>query len=348
MPALKLASIAYSPPRFPRVLALTGPDAPSQSMLPESDPETTADLREDHQPPENDEPPNIEELRQIENELPKGSYDDDDDPRNYLQTIRKVALLTKESELAKRIKEDGPDNITARDALVKANLRLVVPIAKRYKNKGLSFSDLIQEGNLGLIRAAEKHDHTLGEFANYAPWWIKQSITRALADKSRTIRVPVHMVQGMHKLNKANARLSVDRELTTKDELAGKLAGEMGVSVEKVREFATASKTTTSLTTPDDTRSEDILEDLKAKQPLDLVTQRFLKSDIEQVLKSLTPREREVITMRFGLDDKGKRKVTEIAKIFGVTTTRIRQNIRAAIEKLRRPNSSKQLKGYLG
>ncbi len=371
----------YNPPRFPKALALTVPDAVFLPIVSKPDLEITTDLNIPSTYPSalelnpalekpeevldsneirtqktlesDDEPPSAENLKQIENELPDETPADaykDDLVGIYLQEIREIPLLKREEEikLAKIIANGGPDSITARNDLVEGNLRLVVSIAKIYRNKGLPFLDLIQEGNLGLMRAAEKYDHSLGwKFATYATWRIRQSITRALADKSRTVRVPVHMVEDISKLDKIKKRLSqkLNREPTI-----GELVDEMGITVEKIEELTAANKKTASLTAPD--REEDkelgaILEDDKAPQAYNVAVNNFLKSDIKKVLKSLMLRERKVIIMRFGLDGEGEKSLDEVGKIFKITRERVRQIEVEAIIKLQKPHRSKQLEDYL-
>lgn len=278
----------------------------------------------------------------------------DDSVKIYLQQIGKVPLLSTEEEieLAKSI-EIG--NEEAKNRLVKANLRLVVSIAKKYIGRGLSFLDLIQEGNLGLIRAAEKFDYKRGyKFSTYATWWIQQAITRGIADKSRTIRLPVHMIETIGKLKKVTRDLTNDlNRKPTKEEIAEK----MGISVSKLRLVMKATQSTISLETPLNKKEEasrigDFLIDNKSESPDSKVVQDSLTTELDKILSSLRPRERDVLRLRFGLDDGNKRTLEEIGQLFGVSRERIRQIETRAINKLRRLCRSnrgiKSLKNYLG
>ncbi len=275
----------------------------------------------------------------------------DDSIRLYLREIGRIPLLKAEEEidLARRIATGGYDGIVAKRQLVQANLRLVVSIAKKYLNRGLPFLDLIQEGNLGLIRAAEKFDPERGyKFSTYATWWIRQGITRALADKSRTIRVPVHMVETINKFKKITRELSqgLNRRPTENE-----LSAAMDVSVQKVKEIVSANRTPVSLETPlgkeEDSRLGDFIADAESARPDSSATDELLRTDIEQVLNSLLPREREVIRLRYGLDDGRERTLEEVGQLFGITRERVRQIEFKAMRKLRQPDRCTKLEGYL-
>lgn len=278
----------------------------------------------------------------------------DDSVKIYLQQIGRVKLLSTEEEieLAQKIAE-GDEK--AKNKLVKANLRLVVSIAKKYIGRGLSFLDLIQEGNLGLIRAAEKFDYKRGyKFSTYATWWIQQAITRGIADKSRTIRLPVHMIETIGKLKKVTRDLTNElNRKPTKEEIAAV----MGISISKLRLVMKATQSTISLETPLNKKEEasrigDFLIDTKSDTPDTKVVQDSLTSELDKILSSLRPRERDVLRLRFGLDDGNKRTLEEIGQLFGVSRERIRQIETRAINKLRRLCRSnrgiKSLKNYLG
>lgn len=314
--------------------------------------------------------PNSSELEQIESELGNDLLDDDfdlildnnafdpkfeagtdDSIRLYLREIGRIHLLNadEEIELARRIAKSGEDGARAKRQLVQANLRLVVSIAKKYLNRGLPFLDLIQEGNLGLIRAAEKFDPERGyKFSTYATWWIRQGITRALADKSRTIRVPVHMVETINKFKKITRELSqgLNRRPTENE-----LAVALDVSVQKVKEIVAANRTPVSLETPlgkeEDSRLGDFISDVESARPDSSATDELLRKDIEHVLGSLLPREREVIRLRYGLDDGRERTLEEVGQLFGITRERVRQIEFKAMRKLRQPDRSNKLEGYL-
>ncbi|MEF2964711.1 RNA polymerase sigma factor RpoD [Paenibacillus sp. M1] len=286
------------------------------------------------------------------------SFDDDltlppgikiNDPvRMYLKEIGRVPLLTAEDEmeLAKRI-ENGDEE--AKRRLAEANLRLVVSIAKRYVGRGMLFLDLIQEGNMGLIKAVEKFDHKKGfKFSTYATWWIRQAITRAIADQARTIRIPVHMVETINKLIRVSRQLlqELGREPTPEE-----IAAEMDLSVEKVREIMKIAQEPVSLETPigeeDDSHLGDFIEDHEALAPADAAAYELLKEQLEDVLDTLTEREENVLRLRFGLDDGRTRTLEEVGKVFGVTRERIRQIEAKALRKLRHPSRSKRLKDFL-
>ena len=272
----------------------------------------------------------------------------DDPVRMYLKEIGKVPLLHTEDELklAERMAEGDEE---AERQLAEANLRLVVSIAKRYVGRGMLFLDLIQEGNLGLIKAVEKFDYRKGyKFSTYASWWIRQSITRAIADQARTIRIPVHMVETINKLLRVTRQLlqELGRE-PTHDELAKAL----GTSVERVREIQKIAQDPVSLETPigeeEDSHLGDFIQDESAPAPADSATYMLLREQLTNVLDTLTPRESRVLKLRFGLDDGRMRTLEEVGKEFNVTRERIRQIEAKALRKLRHPSRSKKLKDYL-
>jgi RNA polymerase primary sigma factor len=277
----------------------------------------------------------------------------DDSVKIYLQQIGRVKLLTTDEEidLAKRIAEGDNE---AKNRLVAANLRLVVSIAKKYIGRGLSFLDLIQEGNLGLIRAAEKFDYRRGfKFSTYATWWIQQSITRGIADKSRTIRLPVHMIETIGKLKKVTRDLTNELNRTpTKEELAAR----MGISLAKLRLVLKATQSTISLETPLHTKDEtskigDFLVDETTESPDTRVSQESLVEELDRILDTLRPRERDVLKLRFGLNDGNKRTLEEIGQLFGVSRERVRQIETRALNKLRKMvrnnRNIKSLRNYL-
>ena len=271
-----------------------------------------------------------------------------DPVRMYLKEIGRVDLLsaTEEIELATRI-EDGDEE--AKKRLAEANLRLVVSIAKRYVGRGMLFLDLIQEGNMGLIKAVEKFDYRKGfKFSTYATWWIRQAITRAIADQARTIRIPVHMVETINKLIRVQRQLLQDlgREPTPEE-----IGEEMDLTPDKVREILKIAQEPVSLETPigeeDDSHLGDFIEDQEAISPSDHAAYELLKEQLEDVLDTLTDREENVLRLRFGLDDGRTRTLEEVGKVFGVTRERIRQIEAKALRKLRHPSRSKRLKDFL-
>lgn len=279
--------------------------------------------------------------------VPKG-ISVDDPVRMYLKEIGKVPLLTaaEETSLAKRI-EAGDD--LAKTMLAEANLRLVVSIAKRYVGRGMLFLDLIQEGNLGLIKAVEKFDYTKGyKFSTYATWWIRQAITRAIADQARTIRIPVHMVETINKLIRVSRQLLQD---LGRDPLPEEIAQEMNLEVEKVREIQKIAQEPVSLETPigeeEDSHLGDFIPDDDAQAPAEAATFTMLKEQLVEVLDTLTEREQKVLRLRFGLDDGRARTLEEVGKEFDVTRERIRQIEAKALRKLRHPSRSKKLKDFL-
>jgi len=279
--------------------------------------------------------------------LPEG-ISIDDPVRMYLKEIGKVPLLTPEEEieLAKRMEQGDPE---AKRRLAEANLRLVVSIAKRYVGRGMLFLDLIQEGNLGLIKAVEKFDYKKGyKFSTYATWWIRQAITRAIADQARTIRIPVHMVETINKLIRVQRQLlqELGREPTPEE-----IANEMDMPVEKVREIMKISQEPVSLETPigeeEDSHLGDFIPDEEAPAPAETASFTLLKEQLLEVLDTLTPREEKVLRLRFGLDDGRARTLEEVGREFNVTRERIRQIEAKALRKLRHPSRSKKLKDYL-
>lgn len=272
----------------------------------------------------------------------------DDPVRMYLKEIGKVPLLSadEEVELAQRM-EKG--DIEAKRRLAEANLRLVVSIAKRYVGRGMLFLDLIQEGNLGLIKAVEKFDYTKGfKFSTYATWWIRQAITRAIADQARTIRIPVHMVETINKLIRISRQLLQEMG---REPLPEEIAVEMDLPVEKVREIMKIAQEPVSLETPigeeEDSHLGDFIPDEDAPAPAESAAFTLLKEQLIDVLDTLTPREEKVLRLRFGLDDGRARTLEEVGKVFNVTRERIRQIEAKALRKLRHPSRSKKLKDYL-
>ena len=275
----------------------------------------------------------------------------DDPVKVYLKEIGRVPLLTPDEEvqLALDIKEGGPKGERAKQRLSEANLRLVVSIAKRYVGRGMQFLDLIQEGNLGLIKAVEKFDHTKGfKFSTYATWWIRQAITRAIADQARTIRIPVHMVETINKVKKVSSQLLHENG---HEPSAEEIAERLEMPVDKVREIMRVAQEPVSLETPigeeEDSHLGDFIPDDEAPVPAEAASQTLLKEQLAEVLKTLTPREEKVLRLRFGLEDGRPRTLEEVGKEFNVTRERIRQIEAKALRKLRHPSRSKKLKDFL-
>ena len=272
----------------------------------------------------------------------------DDPVKVYLKEIGRVPLLTpdEEVELAERILQ-GDEK--AKQRLAEANLRLVVSIAKRYVGRGMQFLDLIQEGNLGLIKAVEKFDHTKGfKFSTYATWWIRQAITRAIADQARTIRIPVHMVETINKVKKVSSQLL---HRNGHEPTAEEISAELDMPVDKVREIMRVAQEPVSLETPigeeEDSHLGDFIPDEDAPVPAEAASHTLLKEQLSDVLKTLTPREEKVLRLRFGLEDGRPRTLEEVGKEFNVTRERIRQIEAKALRKLRHPSRSKRLKDFL-
>ena len=288
--------------------------------------------------------------KQLEEEYENAKLDDP--VRMYLKEIGKIPLLTPEEELevAKDlVSEDEKARDAARKRMSEANLRLVVSIAKRYVGRGMQLLDLIQEGNLGLMKAVEKFDYTKGyKFSTYATWWIRQSITRAIADQARTIRIPVHMVETINKVLRTSHSMvqSLGREPTTQE-----IAAELHMDVQKVEEILKIAQEPVSLETPigeeDDSHLGDFIQDDDASQPAEEASYTLLREQLEEVLKTLTPREEEVLRMRFGLIDGKPHTLEEVGKKFDVTRERIRQIESKALRKLRHPSRSKKLRDFL-
>ena len=272
----------------------------------------------------------------------------DDPVKVYLKEIGRVPLLTSEEEieLAIRISENDEE---AKRRLSEANLRLVVSIAKRYVGRGMQFLDLIQEGNLGLIKAVDKFDYTKGfKFSTYATWWIRQAITRAIADQARTIRIPVHMVETINKVKKTNSMLLHENG---RDPTAEEIAERLDMPVEKVREILRVAQEPVSLETPigeeEDSHLGDFIPDDEAQAPVDAASMALMREQLAEVLKTLTPREARVLSLRYGLEDGNPKTLEEVGKEFNVTRERIRQIEAKALRKLRHPSRSKKLRDFL-
>ena len=290
------------------------------------------------------------DVEKIDLSIPEG-VSIEDPVRMYLKEIGKVPLLTAEEEieLSKQMEMGGEIGKKAQQRLAEANLRLVVSIAKRYVGRGMLFLDLIQEGNLGLIKAVEKYDYRKGfKFSTYATWWIRQAITRAIADQARTIRIPVHMVETINKLIRVSRQLlqELGREPTPEE-----IADEMNMSVERVREILKISQEPVSLETPigeeEDSHLGDFIQDDNVPVPADAAAFTLLKEQLVEVLGTLTEREQKVLRLRFGLDDGRARTLEDVGKEFNVTLERIRQIEAKALRKLRHPSRSRKLKDYL-
>ena len=302
-----------------------------------------------------EEEPNIEDLKEVEDlkldEITDTSYEGisvDDPVRMYLREIGRIPLLSydEELELAKKVL-DGDEE--AKKELAESNLRLVVSIAKKYVGRGMLFLDLIQEGNMGLIKAVEKFDYTKGfKFSTYATWWIRQAITRAIADQARTIRIPVHMVETINKLIRTSRHLlqQLGREPTPEE-----IAAEMEIPAEKVMEIQKIAQDPVSLETPigeeDDSHLGDFIQDDDSPAPHDSAAYTLLKEQLEDVMSTLTPREAKVLKLRFGLEDGKARTLEEVGREFEVTRERIRQIEAKALRKLRHPSRSKKLRDYM-
>ncbi len=301
-----------------------------------------------------------EELNEISNDVSRFSTAEEmtkilaqeglpvEDPvRMYLKEIGQIPLLDldTETELARKMYEGDED---AKNRLVESNLRLVVSIAKRYMGKGMVLLDLIQEGNLGLMKAVEKFDYTKGKFSTYATWWIRQAISRAIADQSRTIRIPVHMVETIHKVSRSQRQLLQEygREATSDE-----IAADIGMNADKVREIMKISQDPVSLETPigeaDDSHLSDFIPDDDTPTPVDEASYHILREQLGEVLHTLTPREEMVLKLRFGLVDGRTRTLEEVGQEFNITRERIRQIEAKALRKLRHPSRSKRLKDYL-
>jgi RNA polymerase primary sigma factor len=295
--------------------------------------------------------PGEEDLVEAEEEDPVLTKEDsftEDSVRLYLREIGRVKMIKpdEEIELARRIAKGDE---TAKKKLIQANLRLVISIAKKYVNRGLPFQDLIQEGNLGLIRAAEKFDHTKGfKFSTYATWWIRQAISRGLADKSRTIRVPVHMVESINKMKKMSARLA--QELGRKP-TESELAQSMELPVNKVQEIIQADREPISMEMPlnrdEETYLGDLIEDNESSRPDANTEEQLMRQDLNRMLSQLTPRERDIMHLRYGLEDGRQRTLEEVGRLFNITRERVRQIEHKAFRKLRQPAWSSKLSGYL-
>ena len=285
---------------------------------------------------------------ELESVLSADGISIDDPVKVYLKEIGRVPLLSAEEEVELAIRMSEGD-VAAKKRLSEANLRLVVSIAKRYVGRGMLFLDLIQEGNLGLIKAVEKFDYTKGyKFSTYATWWIRQAITRAIADQARTIRIPVHMVETINKVKKVNSQLLHENgHEPTNEQIAEKLE----MPVEKVREIMRVAQEPVSLETPigeeEDSHLGDFIPDEDAPAPSDVASHTMLKEQLAEVLSTLTPREEKVLRLRFGLEDGRSRTLEEVGKEFNVTRERIRQIEAKALRKLRHPSRSKKLKDFL-
>ena len=345
----------YEHIRNQNIIVIQG-KGPEDSLDGEPDPEETDDILidaddDDLLETEDDEIENLDDVEEVRieetSEVLEG-VSTEDPVRMYLKEIGNVPLLTSEQEvdLARRVEEGDPE---AKKALTEANLRLVVSIAKKYVGRGMPFLDLIQEGNMGLMKAVDKFDYTKGyKFSTYATWWIRQAITRGIADTGRTIRVPVHMVETINKTLRMTRQLlqELGRE-PTPEEVADKL----GVPASRVREVLKISRDPVSLDTPigaeDDSHLGDFIEDDTALSPADSATFSMLKEELSNALESLTERERQVVKLRFGLEDGRARTLEEVGKEFNVTRERIRQIEAKALRKLRHPSRSKRLKDFL-
>ncbi len=275
----------------------------------------------------------------------------DDPVRLYLREIGRIPLLTQaqEIELARQIAQGGSSGLIAKRKLSQANLRLVVSIAKKFIGRGMAFLDMIQEGNLGLLKAAERFDHSRGfKFSTYATWWIRQSISRAISDQGRSIRIPVHMMDTIHRLKKTARQISQDKGRKATD---AEIAEAMSMSLERLQEILKITQIPISLETPvgkeEDGKLADLIEDAATETPTSKVTKELLREDIIAVMASLSSRERDVLRLRFGLDDGRQRTLEELGTLFGVTRERIRQIETKALRKLRQPDRSDRLREYI-
>lgn len=289
-----------------------------------------------------------EETENLDTALSTEGIAIDDPVKVYLKEIGRVPLLTPEEEIDLAVRINSGDE-SAKKRLSEANLRLVVSIAKRYLGRGMQFLDLIQEGNLGLIKAVEKFDYTKGfKFSTYATWWIRQAITRAIADQARTIRIPVHMVETINKVKKVSSQLL---HTNGHEPTADEIAAELDMPVDKVREIMRVAQEPVSLETPigeeEDSHLGDFIPDDDAPAPQDAASHTLLKEQLADVLDTLTPREEKVLRLRFGLEDGRSRTLEEVGKEFNVTRERIRQIEAKALRKLRHPSRSKKLKDFL-
>lgn len=298
---------------------------------------------------QDDEPVIADDLEELEGERSKASDSfTEDSVRLYLREIGRVKMVKpdEEIELARQIARGNRD---AKKRLIQANLRLVISIAKKYVNRGLPFQDLIQEGNLGLIRAAEKFDHTKGfKFSTYATWWIRQAISRGLADKSRTIRVPVHMVESINKMKKTSARLAQELGRKPTDT---ELSSAMQLPVGKIQEIIQADREPISMEMPlnrdEETYLGDLIEDNESSRPDSTTVEELMRQDLNRMLSQLTPRERDIMHLRYGLEDGRQRTLEEVGRLFNITRERVRQIEHKAFRKLRQPAWSSKLAGYL-
>ena len=290
------------------------------------------------------------DLETIDLSVPEG-ISTSDPVRMYLKEIGQYPLITADEEirLSRQIEEGGEEGLAAQKKLTEANLRLVVSIAKRYVGRGMPFLDLIQEGNIGLIKAVEKYDYQKGfKFSTYATWWIRQAITRAIADQARTIRIPVHMVETINKLVRVQRQLlqELGREPTPEE-----IGEQLGITADRVREIQNMSQEPVSINTPigeeEDSRLGDFIPDENTPVPADAAAFTLLREQLVEVLDTLTDREQQVLRLRFGLDDGRARTLEEVGRVFNVTRERIRQIEAKALRKLRQPSRSRKLKDYL-